>query len=365
MTSRSDAESAALVNSHLLQSLCGKAAFNPGDVLRLKGQQYRDMYLITEGRVDTELDSRGGSGKSRSSGPGSPIGEIGFLRGCAATATVIARTSARALVIDHSTLALLEREQPILTAQFLRLLAQIADERTSSNLTFTFDSSSYAVVRDIDVYLCRNEHMLKSAQQLRYEVYCRELGRNSPYADHERQVIADSLDDAGHTFVAVQGGDTIGTLRINLAREGSLGVLEEVYGMRGSAYHPKTTAICTKFIVTKSKRGSRAAIKLILSVARYAVQNDIEECYIDCIPALLPYYKAMGFSVASLPFFHRENGPSYPMKIDCLKHGNRMSNDFEAFQFLRLYMKAKAIKWLDRLRDINPSVASRRAGAEA
>ena len=51
-------------------------------------------------------------------------------------------------------------------------------------------------------------------------VYCEELGRSSPYADHDRKVIRDNLDDFGHTFIAVDDGKTIGTLRANLAASG-------------------------------------------------------------------------------------------------------------------------------------------------
>src|SRR5262245_27387364 len=92
---------AALADLQLLQSICTQVRFEPGDVLRQKGQHYRDMYVITDGCVDVDP------------GPaGSPIGEIAFLRGSPATATVTARTATAALVIGDPTLARLEREQP-------------------------------------------------------------------------------------------------------------------------------------------------------------------------------------------------------------------------------------------------------------
>jgi hypothetical protein len=45
-------------------------------------------------------------------------------------------------------------------------------------------------------------------------------------------------------------------LRTNLSFEGSLGILEELYGMRAPHY-PRATGICTKFIVRKSARQPR------------------------------------------------------------------------------------------------------------
>jgi hypothetical protein len=77
-----------LIDSNILHSLCKHVRFAAGDVLRQKGQHYTDMYLIADGTVDVFLD-----GDRRAKPPivreaGSPVGEIGFLRGCSATATV-------------------------------------------------------------------------------------------------------------------------------------------------------------------------------------------------------------------------------------------------------------------------------------
>jgi CRP-like cAMP-binding protein len=133
----SESAPAALIGPKLLGSVCGQVRFKTGDVLRQKGQHYRDMYVITDGCVDVDPEISRGAGKRVVSGVGSPIGEIGFLRGCPATATVIARTATAALVIDDPALASLEHEQPALTAHLLRHLAETAEERTSYNLTWS------------------------------------------------------------------------------------------------------------------------------------------------------------------------------------------------------------------------------------
>ena len=223
----------ALVNSELLRSLCRQASFAPGEVLRRKGQHYTEMFLLTNGRVDIDRETAGATRYSVRDA-GSPIGEVGFLRGRPALATVTARTAVNALFIDDATLERVEREQPSLTADLMRCLAEIADERTSFNLVMT-SSTAYAGSRAIEVFLCRNKAMLESAQRLRYEVYCRELGRQSPFADHDKKIIADELDEFGQTFVAIEDGETIGTLRGNISADGPLGVLEELYGMRPPA----------------------------------------------------------------------------------------------------------------------------------
>src|SRR5271154_3654495 len=71
----------------LLRAYCRQAHFEPGELLRRKGQHYTDMYLITTGRVSVDLEV-GSAARLSVLGEGSPIGEIGFLRGCPATATV-------------------------------------------------------------------------------------------------------------------------------------------------------------------------------------------------------------------------------------------------------------------------------------
>jgi len=349
-----------LTDIQALRKFCATASFRPGDVLREQGQYYRSMYWLTDGSANVEFEDGSGP-RATSVGAGWPIGEISFLRGSPAVATVTAAEPTSALVIDNVTLARLEREQPALAVRILQLLADIADDRTNSNMIFAEDSAAHIRGSAIDIRLCRSEGMLEAAQRLRYEVYCLELGRQSPFADHGRKVIADALDDAGYVFVAMEAGEVIGTLRVNFPADGSLGLLEDVYGMKQSSHHPDRTSVCTKFIVKRSKRKSAAACMLICAIARHCTQSGKKELYIDCIPALLPYYKAIGFKIAAESFYHRENGPSYPMVITD-KYKDRWIRDFGPRQYLMLYIKAKVIKYFDALRGTaKPATAPTRA----
>jgi hypothetical protein len=148
--------------------------------------------------------------------------------------------------------------------------------------------------------------------------------------------------------MAVEAGEAIGTIRANLPSLGSLGVLEELYGMRRSPHYPAGTGVCTKFIVKRSRRKSLTAIKLMGALVRFGAKYNIRECYIDCIPNLLPFYRALGFTQVGELFFHRENGPSYPMVIDLVENGDRLTGGFASYDALRRYLKANVMKWLDR-----------------
>lgn len=334
------------IDADLLRGFCKTVRFHDGDVMRQRGLHYKDMYWIVEGCVDVDMGDGDLAGKPLVRFAGSPVGEIGFLRGQPATATVTARDNTVALAIDDAVMARIESDNPALYARLLQVLGDFADRRTSESLTMHPDM----VTRggdDIDVLLCRTRDMAESAQRLRYDVYCRELGRDSPHADHARGLIVDALDDTAITFIAVEGSDVIGTLRANISTEGPLGAIEDIYGMKASPEHPEATAVCTKFIVKKAKRRGPAAVKLIGAMTRFGVRRDIRECYIDCIPALLPYYKAMGFRVCAPAFFHRENGVSHPMCVDLMRHGTRLSGEFGMLQYVSLYLKAKAIRLID------------------
>ena len=311
--------------------------------MRLKGQHYRDMYILAAGCADVDMAGDGSDGTVEASNPGTPIGEIGFLRGWPATATVTARTATSVYVIDDGVLAGLEKFHPALAAELLRYCADVASERTSNNLTWeakrpTRQSSP------IEVFLCRNEELMERAKRLRYEVYCEELGRQSPFADHEKKTISDEFDKTAQVFVAVENGEVIGTLRGNAAAEASLGALEDLYGMKSSPHHPQATSICTKFMVKKKKRGGPAAMKLITAMVSFGLRYQIKECFIDCIPALLPYYQAVGFVVSGEEFLHRENGHSIPMRLDLMKYGARLSKEAGLREYVTIIATANAIK---------------------
>ncbi len=315
------------LKARLVPGLCSMAAFAPGDELRHKGIHYSDMYLIIEGRVDVMLVGRP---NPIVMGPGSPVGEIGFVRGCRATGTAVAHEETTALVLDDATLWRIELEDPKLAVRLLRVLASTAEHRLNRD-------ASLAEVQDateessFEVLLCRNDAMLEQAMRMRYRVYCDELGRSSPYADHERKVIRDNLDEFGHTFIEVDEGRAIGTLRANFSADGDLGTLEELYGLAESPHHPQHTLLCTKFIVEKSRRGGSGYMELIRAVTAYVTNTGKEtrECYIDCIPDLMPLYKRIGFVQAGEMFYHYENGPSVPMVMDLEQYSKTLARRLE------------------------------------
>jgi predicted GNAT family N-acyltransferase len=283
------------------------------------------MYLLTEGEVEIALEKKGKNPTVLTRQRGSPIGEISFLTGRPATADVKACAPTKALIIDDGVWTRLESDHPELAAGLYRQLAEVADGRQSFNLLFHADDSGKATESNIEVRLCRNPDMLLQAQRIRYEVYCEELGRTSPYADPERRIIADDLDSFAAVLIALQGDEPVGTMRLNRAAEGDLGPLVELYGMEKSLHHPAGTSVCTKFIVRKAHRYSQASFKLMATSVNIGMRTKVKDCFIDCIPSLLPFYMSMGFRQSAPAFLHRENGRSIPLMLDLERYAPRIN----------------------------------------
>ena len=317
--------SEAFIDPEVMAGLCLDVAFAPGDVLRRKGQYYNNMYLLTGGEVEIALERKGKEPGLLTARRGSPIGEISFLTGRTATAHVTARLPTKALVIDDAVWAHLERDHPDTATGLYRQLADVADGRQSFNLLFFADENRQPAEQAVEVRLCRNATMLHEAQRIRYEVYCEELGRTSPFADKDRRIISDDLDTFAHVLIALQGDEVVGTMRLNAAKEGSLGALVELYGMQSSAHHPGATSVCTKFIVKKSHRYSQASFKLMATSVELGLRFKLKDCFIDCIPQLLPFYMSMGFRQSAPAFLHRENGRSIPLMLDIERYAPRIN----------------------------------------
>jgi predicted GNAT family N-acyltransferase len=325
MTSDRRTSSAPSIDPELLLGCCPETTFQPGDVLRRKGQFYADMFLLTDGEVEVALDGNGASAPTIFARRGDPIGEIAFLTGVRATATVTARSPTKAINITDASWRVLEQKHPNEAVELYRTLSDVAEGRLSYNLQFTAEQAGAKRDAATEVVLCRTPQLLLEAQRIRYEIYCEELGRTSPFADHDKRIIADELDEHGYVLLAMENGAPIATLRMNMARNGSLGPLEELYGMAASPHHPQATGVCTKFIVRKSYRLGQVSFRLMATAIELAQQYEVKNCYIDCIPSLQPFYASLGFAQAGPAFLHRENGRSIPLMLDVDRYARRIT----------------------------------------
>ena len=231
---------APILDAELLQPFCKRTRFESGDPLRQKGQHYRDMFLVTDGLVEVDLQSGSGVGKLVVSGAGTPIGEIGFLRGCQRHRD--GHREDRGQRPGHRRRC---PRAPRTRAADTRLAAPASPRRDGRGAD-QLQSHAHLDRRHLlsarkrsTCSYCRNSDMLESAKRLRYEVYCEELGRNSPYADHDKQDdLRRSRPLRQHFHRHRSRRDDRHAAQQSLPAEGSLGHLEDLYGMRRSAHHP-------------------------------------------------------------------------------------------------------------------------------
>ncbi len=291
-----------------------RRSFAKGETIRTQGAFARVMHFILSGEVEIDLDPTDTQSKKKTIGQYSPVGEIGFITGKAANANAIALTEIDALEIDDLSLANLAKEAPQAAADFSRYLAKVIDSRLIENEDEPLDFLANEGA-NIEVVLCKKSECVLAAQRLRYTVYCKELNRTSPYADNEKQILADDLDAHGALFVAYLDGQPVGTVRVNLARDGDLGVLENLYGMHSSRHHRQATSTITKFAILNEHRKGPTYGKLFEAIFTYLLDCSVEEFYIDGIPRVAKFYKLMGFRQCEEEFIHYENGHSIPMML--------------------------------------------------
>ncbi|MBY4894043.1 cyclic nucleotide-binding domain-containing protein [Rhodobacteraceae bacterium N5(2021)] len=304
-----------------LQETGQKVTFTDGEILRHKDAFAPDMLLITQGKVDCILSAS--DAIHLTVGPDTIVGEIGFLTGKGATATLRALGPVEALSLDAAALQRLQRDMPSIAAQVLRHLARLMSERQEQNEDLLADSDP-GKRSDFEIIRCSTLDQLRAAQRLRYDVYCVELGRSSPFADADEGILVDDLDEHGTSFIALETGLVIGTARVNLGRDGALGVLPDLYGIEASPFELENSAIITKYAVRDSHRGGFTYLRLFSAIGTYVHASRVDAIFIDCVPKLARFYGSVGFERTGDDFIHYENGLSVPMVLDLNAFFERM-----------------------------------------
>ena len=325
MTNLSELAPTSLRYPASIDGLLKEVSFGPNEVIHRAGERYHDMYVIAEGSLEVLQKADASGAKGPLLGPGSVIGEMGYVQGFAAPADVVARTAVRALVIADDTLWRMQKDAPRLAIEFCRFLGKAVTRSESRDGSGLSPLSMSGKLPNIEVIHCRDGRILNEVMRLRYHICWEEFGRYSPHLDHDKKILRDELDDFGHEFVAIEQGEVIGSLRANLAREGALGVFEDFYGMRASKNHPQHTAICTKVIIKKSNRGTPAYLKMLSECLQFAMREGITEWYIGCEPKLTSIMGMLGLKRSGERFYHYEVGPNDPMMLDLAHHGKRLA----------------------------------------
>lgn len=275
-------------------------SFTDGEVLRQKGAFAPDLWLITSGQVDCVLSEE--SAVHFSVGPGAIVGEIGFLTGQAATATLRALGPVDALSLDSSALQRLKRNAPTVAADILRHLAALLQERALQNeglvdVEGSSDSLGIAVVR------CSTLDQKRTAQRIRYDIHCLENGLSSAFADDEEGIITDDLDRTGTSFIAFTGVQAIAMMRVN-SSEACGAVLQEFHGGIGTGRLVENAVVITATALQDGYRADALYGQFFNAIATFSQAYGAGAILASCPPDQEVHYKAHGF---------KRTGPTAPL----------------------------------------------------
>lgn len=149
--------------------------------------------------------------------------------------------------------------------------------------------------------------------RLRYDIYISEMNRTQTYADHTKKRIYEPIDDHARLLICFDEEKPVGTLRLNLRKEGVL-ECEELYDLeKFSPFYPNQVTMSTKLMVLPEYRSSMAT-SLLTSNAYYI--NRQENClfdFIDTNPHLVRLYSQVGYRIYKENISHPEYGDVIPM----------------------------------------------------
>ncbi len=167
---------------------------------------------------------------------------------------------------------------------------------------------------NISITTCPEQ--LEEVFRFRYSVYVEEMNRHQRYADHLTQRIKDPLDQFGHVWVAHDDKKLVGTVRINLLREGCIGEYQDLYGLHGQDELQRYgTSITTRLMISRQYRSGTLAVRLSKAVFEFALANGIREDYIDCNAPLDQFFSRLGHRRVR-DIEHPEYGNVVVMKLD-------------------------------------------------
>src|SRR5579872_6135392 len=104
--------------------------YKPGEALIKEGEKQTALYIIVKGEAKVQRDHEGFAIELSRHGPGEIFGDMSFIEGQAASATVIAGDEeVLVFIITHAHITTLMGQNPAFAARFYQSLAEILSRR--------------------------------------------------------------------------------------------------------------------------------------------------------------------------------------------------------------------------------------------
>lgn len=170
--------------------------------------------------------------------------------------------------------------------------------------------SPIEIAENCDIKICCTPNKLKQIAKFRYSVYVGEQQREIA-ADHLNECLFDTMDDSAHNFYAEHDNEIIGTIRVNLCKDGPVEYYDKLYGIENFS----RAAVVTRFMVSRPYRKTSLTIKLCKEAFDYGRANGISTCYMDCRENHVKLFEMLGF-IRKKEIDHPEFGLATAMILD-------------------------------------------------
>lgn len=167
----------------------------------------------------------------------------------------------------------------------------------------------------IEVGEAKSPSEKEALYRFRYRIYVEEQRWRPVHADHERKLLMEPIDAYARNFFAAADGRVVGSLRINLRREGPL-EFESLYDLEKFApYFPDHVSMSTKFAIAPERRGGAVLRRLLEIPYRLGRELDVQFNFLDCHPHLINLYEYLGYRRYRTNINHPEAGYMTPMVL--------------------------------------------------
>jgi hypothetical protein len=152
--------------------------------------------------------------------------------------------------------------------------------------------------------------------EFRYRIYVEEQGFVPPTADHANRILTDPLDEVSASFALLRDGEVIGSLRLTpldaipdpapFIRRLSMQAAINAFGRCA-------LGLSSRFIFDANKPSPRGMFRLMEMGYFYGKERGCRLTFGDCSPALLDFYRHMGYRDYTEPFIDPVYGEKIPI----------------------------------------------------
>lgn len=131
--------------------------------------------------------------------------------------------------------------------------------------------------------------------RFRYAVYVEEMNRKQHYAQHDKRIIVDPLDEHARQLVAYSENRIVGCIRVNCLIDSDIGDYFDFYGL--SALAPdeqKIACIKTRLMIDPAFRRTRLPLNLLTRIYSFGLNWGMRYSFMDCNAHLVDYFALYG-----------------------------------------------------------------------